>query len=167
MGQCHQVYVRLPNKQTIGIHHKWLFGERAVKQLINFLTFVARTDKEYFDYNAIYALFALYSINMEDGYVHRVHNLDAVNPIMEGNNNGITVIDLLHINNPRYCFASISGLECLDDTINHDDIKNHTPMGYKEWILLHYPNYDLTQFNQFFRDYSVMSQTTYDEIIKR
>jgi hypothetical protein len=57
--------------------------------------------------------------------------------------------------------SRVHGLECLDD------IKNHTPMSYKEWILLHYPNYDLTQFNQFFRDYSVMNQTTYDEIIKR
>jgi len=168
MGQRHQVYVKLPNNKIIGLHHQWLFGLRALSQLKTFLTFVKNAvdnnNGDCFDYHAYQVLESCYAINIIDGYVSRVHLLESISPLSEDNNNGITCIDLSDIDNPTYCFSSIRGLECLDDSITSKDYKNKTPLGYKTWLYLHDPKHDFKEFS-FFDDYKVMSQETLDGFI--
>jgi len=168
MGQRHQIYVKLPNKKIIGLHHQWLFGLRALSQLKNFLTFldnaVKNNNGDCFDYHAYQVLESCYAINIVDGYVSRVHLLESISPMREDNNNGITCIDLSDIDSPTYCFASLIGLECLNDSITSKDYKNKTPLGYKTWLYLHYPTHNYSLFS-FFDDYKVMTQKTLDEFL--
>ena len=168
MGQRHQVYVKLPNNKIIGLHHQWLYGIRVLSQLKNFLTFVnsavKNDNKDCFDYHAYQIIESCYAINVNDGYVSRVHLIESICPMSEDNNNGITCIDLSDINNPTYCFSSLIGLECLDDSITSEDYKDKTPIGYKTWLYLHYPRHDFREFS-IFDNYKVMTQEKLNEFL--
>lgn len=134
MGQRHQIYVVLPyeielkkdcdSKETIStnivpIHHQWLYGVMAGKQLQQFLNYCTNgKEDEYFifgknaKYNNAYTpdvVESLYSINIEEGYYYHVSLEEyslAENPLLGDNNDGITIIDLRQ-ETPKYCFMFI------------------------------------------------------------
>lgn len=163
MGQRHQIYVALPEKyyyegnpnnrpQTvIGIHHQWLYGYNAIRRLRNFVEFYKNSDKKYGPFSpktsvdhAMGALTALYSIDVQDGYYHGVHDIyedgkgvECFDPRKGDNNNGITIIDLTQPE-LKYCFMSVGHLECLDKTMENR-YKNFSPMSAEDYLLLHYP----------------------------
>lgn len=162
MGQRHQIYVRLPKKfynknnvnnlpeRTIGIHHQWLYGQTAGRQLANLLKFVMNQDTEYGPFKigdyAMDALKALYSTDIESGYFNQVHPLDdddcknwCENPMLGDNNNGITVIDLTE-DKPKYCFMSLHHLECLDES-QEENYESLEPMSFEKYLELHYPKF--------------------------
>lgn len=160
MGQRHQVYLRVKNKnndktEVIGLHHQWLYGYTAVRLLRNYLTFVGASDSSKAaatDYNPTKVLEGAYSFDPDRGYHHGVHagedmKREAQDPRMGDNNNGITVIDLLDPDNPKYCFMSVGHLECLHDSVQHPgDIQdnqelfyeNFIPIDAEQWMKLHY-----------------------------
>jgi hypothetical protein len=184
MGQRHQIYLRLPEiyynprnannrkERTVGCHHQWLYGNTAIRQLSQFLKFSVNNLQD--DYNvfsrnsdeALNALTACYSINIETGYYHGVwgfNNKDdkdyggeCEDPRKGDNNNGITIIDIasaMTLNKSKklgvssmytidhskigYCFLSIGHLECLDETKKKAYV-NFSPIDAIEWIKLHY-----------------------------
>ena len=161
MGQRHQVYLRLPAKYyneknpnnkpetTIGLHHQWMWGARAIKMLKNLITYHTNSDEYGAFKNSIAGepqstFEALYSVDAEDGYNHRVHTLDqdcCENPLLGDNNNGITIIDMSNPEKPAYCFMSIHHLECLDDS-KEAEAENFKPYDVKEYIGLHYPDWN-------------------------
>jgi hypothetical protein len=173
MGQRHQIYVRLPKKfynkgnqnnreeTTIGIHHQWLYGSTALRQLSNLLTFV-KNQTEYSPLGdkggvgeAMDALVAIYSVDIQHGYFHAVCPLwgdeedgeskvgtpgdECSDPTKGDNNNGITVIDLSG-KEPKYCFMSVGHLECLAEG-QDENYTNFKPMSAEDYLLLHYPDY--------------------------
>lgn len=160
MGQRHQIYVVTKNSdkksknkiKVEGIHHQWLFGINAIRCLKNFLTFIKNNNKSILvplDTYSMDVLKGSYSIDFEEAYVSRVSELnDCDDPREEDNNNGITVIDLRG-DTPKYCFLSISHLECDNDygTVRHPNdpdndqdeaYVNFSPICVKQWIRLHY-----------------------------
>lgn len=135
MGQRHQVYVRLPKKfyndgnpnnreaVTIGLHHQWLYGMTAIKQLGRAYIYFAHaaTDKYHTAHSshpeeALDALASIYSMILEDGYYHRVHKFDiddsvCRDPYLGDNNDGVTVIDLEDPENMKVGFLSVGHTE--------------------------------------------------------
>jgi len=172
MGQRHQVYVRLPKKfikknnpnnkdeVVIGIHHQWLYGRRAVSQLIIFSTFCLVADEDNIFANhygsPVELLSALYSLDITDGYFSSVVPLVQVeldDPLNGDNNNGITIIDLADFTEDKikdgtfvlkYCFMSLHHLECLDKELstewNRDPVNHLRPLSAEEYLRLHYPS---------------------------
>jgi hypothetical protein len=166
MGQRHQVYLRLPGANnrpevTIGIHHQWLWGRTAARSLANLLKFVANQG-EYGPFtsnggrDAMSALEAIYSVDVDSGYFHSVHPLwkwdneskgpkvgvhdeCCADPTLGDNNNGITVIDLSG-EKPKYCFMSVGHLECLGEG-QENNYTNFKPIDIDQWMTLHYPTY--------------------------
>ena len=131
MGQRHQIYIKLPYKfeqfkdyeenkkvknNVIALHHQWLYGVMALKQLNNFMTFVENgKDNDYFIFgpkgfdNPENCAQYLYATNIEEGYYHRVSIESkelADNPDNGDNNDGITIIDLSG-KVPKYCFMFV------------------------------------------------------------
>lgn len=170
MGQRHQIYLRLPGKFyfegnpnnrpaiTVGIHHQWLYGQTAIKQLERALIFFrARKADDFGDFfnpaEAAQALAAVYSCIPEEGYFHRLHILrdgpdDSLSSIggkagwdscceapEEGDNNdGITVIDF---EGPtvKYCFASLHHLE------GKKSYPGGSILSALSYLLAYYPNF--------------------------
>lgn len=142
MSQRHQVYVRLPNKTIIGIHHQWLYGQRPLSLLLNFLTFAtAPRAKNTINYDGQGILNAAYSFDVTDLYYHNVHTLEPKgeieNPLNGDNNDGITIIDLT---GPiaTYCFMAINGLE----GDNSGKIKNLVPLSAEQYLRAYYPAFE-------------------------
>jgi len=178
MGQRHQVYVRLPKKfynngnpnnkkeKNIGIHHHWLYGITAIRLLRNYLKFQENVEPHSLDfmredYNALEILKGCYSLDIEKGYYHGVHELtDEVNdPLLGDNNNGVTVIDFSK-EKIKYCFLSIGGLQCLDEDIDiqqdnwkHGNVEkpayiNFYPINAQQWLNLHYSENTLRSYDK-------------------
>lgn len=154
MGQRHQVYLRVPEKyynegnpnnmpeHTIGLHHQWLYGYRAVYSLYSYLKWLLSepTNKQYLSHDEHGAFMAAYGFDAETGYYARVHKLtneEAYDPMMGDNNNGITIIDITARKawKPRYCFMFIGPQETC--RVPAPDFK---PLSAQEWIEYHYPN---------------------------
>lgn len=149
MGQRHQVYVRLPEtrkgpSRVVGIHHQWLYGHSAVRSLGRFIKFIKAQDSFYADSliqeSGESILNSIYSIEIETGYYHRVHQLyaECEDPNRGDNNDGITIIDLKDRKNPKYCFMSLHHLEC--DKTTSDGIVNYKPMSGFDYFSAYYPN---------------------------
>lgn len=156
MGMRHQVYVVLPTEHplakktpVVGLHHQWLYGHTAARQLARFLTFVQKAGTSMshpllsgFD-DPLKILTAIYTCDPEAGYFSNVHPFvgeDAEvckNPLLGDNNEGITVIDLrkLSIKNGKrrgkiaYAFVSFG----------HKDFVENTPMSAREYVHGYYP----------------------------
>ena len=152
----HQVYVVLPTEHplakktpVVGLHHQWLYGHTAARQLARFLTFVQKAGTSMshpllsgFD-DPLKILTAIYTCDPEAGYFSNVHPFvgeDAEvckNPLLGDNNEGITVIDLrkLSIKNGKrrgkiaYAFVSFG----------HKDFVENTPMSAREYVHGYYP----------------------------
>ncbi len=135
MGQRHQIYIRLPQihysegnpnnrkPKTIGFHHQWLYGATALEVLDNFLTVYARhLDDPYAclgtkgnqDEAARFIRHVL-SVLPGTGRFERVSDISDTqavqNPHYGDNNDGITIIDLETIGEPRYAFGSLGSTE--------------------------------------------------------
>lgn len=158
MGQRHQVYLKLPEvyynennpnntSQVIGIHHQWLFGQRAVLQLLQCLKFIESQDeygpfvgRRYYDTEE--ALGALYSVNAQDGYFHITHPItkdleeNGNDPGQFDNNDGITIIDVSG-KTVKYCFMSLHHLE----GEAADKVENLVPLNAHEYLHAYYPKY--------------------------
>lgn len=160
MGQRHQVYLRLPSTHyqegnqnnrpeiTVGLHHQWLYGKTAIQLLGNALNYAEKTGeyhpwrKSLYKEDAVQCLAAIYSLDQNDGYFHRVHtDLDAEceDPRLGDNNDGITVIDLTGPI-PSYCFVSLGGIECSE--VRRNKIKSLSPMPAMQYLDAYYPNFD-------------------------
>jgi hypothetical protein len=142
MGQRHQVYLYLkpmwedlkdnPNRKparVFGIHHQWLYGQTAINSLARMLRMIEKSasdgDKDYHfgqgdpdgytSGDEAEILAAVYSVDPDSGYYHRVHDLgssietrewtmegekkieqsaECLDPRCGDNNDGITVIGL-------------------------------------------------------------------------
>ncbi len=162
MGQRHQLYIRIKGKSgpiMLGYHHQWLFGKTAMQTLERVLTFASASleDKysplnEPYDngYSASNALESVISTDYKTGYHHGVcafqhQRLDSdnspdvlQNPMLGDNNNGITIVDLTG-DKPKYCFMSLTHLECLDGVPSCFEVENLVPIDAETWINLHYP----------------------------
>lgn len=174
MGQRHQIYIRLPKKQysqsnnpnnrpaiTVGLHHQWLYGRRAVlslAQALKFLKLNLTQDDGNIDCKYIFnpseaadMVKAVYQVDIDEGYYHRVHlmrdNDDDSNwsnggrdswyeccqrPEDGDNNDGITVIDLSG-KQIKYAFLSVRHLE------GEIDPEVGKPMSALEYFNCYYP----------------------------
>jgi hypothetical protein len=56
--------------------------------------------------------------------------------LMLDNNDGITVIDVTDPESPAYCFVSVYGLGCSEDTSNIQDM---TPLSATQYLRAYYP----------------------------
>lgn len=148
MGQRHQIYlalpfaVKLPNgnlSNVIGLHNQWLYGQTALEQLLNALSFTANQD-EYgpfknttFVDEAIEAFRAIYSTNV-NGYYHYHHILseECSNPDLGDNNDGITIIDARDKDQLKYCFM------WLDYSDYGDKVTSYKPLPAHEYIKTYY-----------------------------
>lgn len=160
MGQRHQIYLRLPeiyynennpnNKpaRTVGIHHQWLWGQTAMMLLSQYLRFLENRDHDRFTDEQLEALQCAYSFCADAGYFRhlcpRLDEDECDNPLNADNNNGITVIDLTG-KKPKYCFMSLDHLECLDAKFKDKKIENLTPMNARQYIGLHYHDWNITK----------------------
>jgi hypothetical protein len=122
MGQRHQVYIAVPQKQrngdkevkstaVLGLHHQWLYGKTAIRLLHNMLKYAENAKKNYaycyfnnhYDLRETQNLLeSIYTTDHTYGYYHNVigFNKDDTydarvlrNPKCGDNNDGITVID--------------------------------------------------------------------------
>ena len=149
MGQRHQIYFVLPFEvenngkkiNKVGLHNQWLYGQAALSQLHNALSFIGKQDKygplcnSMFSNDATEVCKALYSINTSTGYYHAHHVLDideCEDPDLGDNNDGITVIDARDMNNIKYCFMwleandyGIKGKKCYKPISAKDYVKNY------------------------------------------
>ena len=154
----HQVYVALPAEhplakkgtKVIGIHHQWLYGHTAAKQLARLLTFIKKGGTALshpflsgFDV-PIDVLTAIYTSIPEEGYYSRIIPLDAdedaavcKNPLLADNNEGITVVDLRSFSlkdgkrkgKIAYAFVSING---------HNGLPVNTPLSARQYVNAYY-----------------------------
>jgi hypothetical protein len=172
MGQRHQIYLKLPARfyyegncnnrpeTVIGIHHQWLYGQKAIKLCSNAMKFIKNQD-EYGPLtktsgvsDAMEALSSIYSLDIESGYYHQTHPLwaykddrevigevgaECKDPRKGDNNDGITIIDLTG-EKPKYCFMSICHLECAEETREY--VKNFIPMSAHDYVKAYYPKYE-------------------------
>lgn len=141
MGQRHQIILVLPRvyynkgnpnnrgERVIAIHHQWLYGQNAAYFLRQFLKFHKVADPYKFEHNAMEILKTIYSIDIEFGYYHQVHELGIANPETFDNNDGCTIIDIRK-KKPKYCFFSINGLES-ESPPKVDDMM---PMSEEEYL---------------------------------
>ena len=132
MGKRHQIYIRVPEidygennpnnrpERIIGFHHQWLYGATACEVLFNFLTFFEK-HRENQEYNIFTSFRALEELDMLCQFIlsyypdnagfegmHDISDTACIeNPHFGDNNDGITVIDISNINDPKYCFASL------------------------------------------------------------
>jgi hypothetical protein len=165
MGQRHQIYVKLeganfgnnnPNNrppQVIGVHHQWLYGATAARQLLNLLKF-HKNQQKYGPFTGkaamsdpADALRSIYSVDIDDGYYHQVSSLGedtCEDPRLADNNDGITVIDFSK-KEAKYAFMSIHRLEgaAPSQEKNYGDFE---PISAKEWIGLYYPDFEKPLF---------------------
>lgn len=162
VGQRHQIYVKIaelafdkknPNyrpSKVIGVHHQWLYGFGAAKQLMNLLTFHTNQQKygpfssESVMSDPSDALRSIYSVDIESGYYHPVHALGddiCENPRMGDNNDGITIVDFSDKKEAKYAFMSIDGLECIVRS-RVKKYKDLVPMSATEWLNLYYPGFE-------------------------
>ena len=161
MGQRHQIYVKLPAvnygdsnpnskpSAVIGIHHQWLYGHTAARQLHNLLTFFNNqqqygpfTGKSTFS-DPQTALVAIYSVDIATGYYHQVaplSELECEDPRNGDNNDGTTIVDFTG-KKPKYAFMSIETLECAHKS-QIKNYKNFEPISARNWINLYYPDFD-------------------------
>ena len=168
MGQRHQIYLRLPAMyaednpnhkpiRVVGIHHQWLWGQTAMKLLVNFLTFLKKSENQYSGRDVLEILQCAYAIHPETGYFHGIcPELDkdeVENPLNTDNNNGVTIIDLTG-KKPKYCFMSLHHLECLDDDVDAEKVPNLEPFDVETYIGLHYKNYAAVKEDKFFKLFS-------------
>jgi hypothetical protein len=168
MGQRHQIYLRLPamynednpNHQptrVVGIHHQWLYGQTAMKLLVNFLTFLDKAENKYSGRDVLEILQCAYAIHPETGYFHGIcpelDKNEVENPMNADNNDGITIIDLTN-KKPKYCFMSLHHLECLDQDVDEEEVPNLEPFDAKTYIGLHYKNYAAVKEDKFFKLFS-------------
>jgi hypothetical protein len=174
MGQRHQVYLRTGSKfynpnnpnnkeaKTVAIHHQWLYGHTALRLLHNFMKFYENDCSGSYSSTedpdtCLDILSNIYSCDFSTGYYHTVHNITkeliANDPRNGDNNNGITVIDI-EDGVLKYCFLSLTGLECMDSSVvspyddwnleDHLDLdlrlkyENYQPIDAHHWIQLHY-----------------------------
>ena len=208
MGQRHQIYVKLPGygekgkakpgDGIAGFHHQWLYGMSAVNSLARVLKFYINSTDEDSDrqYGPLHAntgyglkrhsevIRALYSVDIEDGYWHFVHNLleeqddyadrdkgykppsEVLDPRNGDNNDGITIIDLSH-GDFRYCFMNIDHLE--GEARSHKD--KFKPMTAAEYLLVYYPKFMQKQGNKIHgqkdsKKRQTIDQKTFDTMIK-
>lgn len=155
MGQRHQVWVRTKDRyneerQIIGIHHQWMFGQTAIILLRNLIKFHQKNLNAPFGTPEVFqsgydeqdALVAVYSADPVIGYYHRVTPLSEFGeintPQWYDNNDGITIIDL-SLKKPKYCLMAINGLEC--DHSQEYKVQNFVPLSAQEYLSLYYPNY--------------------------
>lgn len=121
MGQRHQIYARLDmingEKETVGIHHQWLYGRIACVQALRLATLWSNMNeisRKHFDSNDLKQMLAgVYSTIPEEGYFHRVHSLEngeCEDPRRGDNNDGITIFDL-NAKGGAFCMMSLDGLE--------------------------------------------------------
>lgn len=165
MGQRHQIYFIFPMSYKInmpedcyeekavkhyivGIHHQWLYGQIAAKQLMYFLKYCKSIHVDEYDYHPFGSkgrhddipdvVCCLYSTNPE-GYYHRVciEPKEIVDdPNAAHNNDGITLIDLRDINDIKYCFMYLVDQE--DDNAEIA-IEAYQPLSAKEYVEHNYP----------------------------
>jgi len=182
VGQRHQIYVKFPGydqkeNAVAGFHHQWLYGMTAVESLARVVKFYINSrkdDKEYgpLSCNTGYGLKrqaevirALYSVDVETGYWHFVHNLldeqkdyaerekdyeppsEVKDPRNGDNNDGITIIDLSN-GDFRYCFMNIDHLE--GEARSHK--AKFKPMTAEEYLLCYYPKFLQKQGNKIYED---------------
>lgn len=168
MGQRHQVYLVLPEEckrsklfkdygekeivysNIIPIHHQWLYGQIAIKQLMYFLKYCKGVQKDVLkdeeatcyhpfvkdicSHHAAQNFKALYSCNPE-GYWHEVsiEPYELVkDPRIGDNNDGITIINLQDITHIQYCMMYL-----WDDT--DTGIVAYKPMTALEYVRIYYP----------------------------
>lgn len=181
MGQRHQIYVRLPKKYyypdnpnnrdevTIGIHHQWLYGQRAILQLNQLLQFIDKRlseDKDDYmlkDVGSMQGLLeSCYSLNALDGYYHNVCDItdetDVIaDPRNGDNNDGITVIDLSG-NKPTYCFVSLHGIEA-----TKQPKAKLKPISAEEYYRCYYP-IGHSKSNEMVPEFHVKSEACLQEL---
>lgn len=166
MGQRHQIYLVLPkesnriqlykdfeekemiNSHIIPMHHQWLYGQTAIKQLMYFLKYCKGIQKDIeedgkgncyhpfvsnlYSREASDVFTSLYSTNPE-GYWHNVciepYSL-VEDPRNGDNNDGITIIDLQDIMNPKYCMMYL-----YDD----EELEAYEPINALKYVHHYYP----------------------------
>lgn len=155
MGQRHQIYLKLPYDiehptmqvgltekiDIIGLHHQWFYGTLPLRQLKQFIDFVDKgisernfafgSSHQYTDH-ATEALHALYSLNIQDGAYSPVDCLthkSVKNPYSVDNNDGVTLIDLSNLENPKYAFMFLE---------NMDSTTALTPLSAQQYIREYY-----------------------------
>lgn len=153
MGQRHQAYLRVPKvyynennpnnrpEETRGLHHQWLYGWNAVHALYRYLHWFMKGElaQKYFSQYEQEPFNYAYSFDHEIGYSHGVHTLskqEANDPMLGDNNNGITIIDMADLANPKYCFMFIGPQEtCVKP------MPDFVPISAEEWLTCHYPEW--------------------------
>ena len=157
MGQRHQVYIRLHQKdnQMIGFHNHWSYGTLPLSALKRILTFnkkaqsVERLTENSPWLNSEDKLQAILSCDYQKGFYSRYSditkemtvesNRKTFNPTMGDNNDGITVIDLTK-KKIGYCFmnigegdSSIRQAPPLEPLTAKQYLKLYYNEGTKEW----------------------------------
>lgn len=120
------------NRRVIGLHHQWLLGYEALNCLVNLLDLHQKNniihENKSFNYSPfqVYAADTMYRTDLEKGYTHAEKVLQAIYTacpitgfwsnsakILEkdkffwsDNNTGITIVDLLAFDEPKYCFLN-------------------------------------------------------------
>lgn len=165
MGQRHQIYFIFPKEfaikmyedsyeekvvehYIIPMHHQWLYGQIAIKQLMYFLRYcrgIVNNEEEYHPLinktrrdEIPFLLKSLYSTNPE-GYYHSVSVESkelADDPNLGDNNDGITIIDLRNIEKVKYCLMFLWDQENDDEVVT---IEAYKPLTAKEYVDFYYP----------------------------
>ncbi|MDM8530032.1 hypothetical protein QUF63_02590 [Anaerolineales bacterium HSG25] len=150
-----QVYY---NNNLLGLHHQWLLGYSALNCLVNVLDFHSRNifidgDKKMnFSPFHLNASDYLYRQGSESGCTHAEHALQAFytachitgfwgsSPTIlqkdgffyNDNNTGITIIDFLEFDQPKYCFMNPGSM-----FVNHDlaSFESCTPLDAPTYLM--------------------------------
>ena len=141
MGQRHQLFVvaKIGNRYRplAAVHHQWLYAEKPPERCLRLLKifqaeanripilqeirtaqeqndafWTSKSTDQPFPFIAI-SLSVGCSFDPVEGYQERVHLLPFnINLEQVDNNDGITVVDITDLNNPKYCFAFLEGEQC-------------------------------------------------------
>ena len=175
MGQRHQIYLALPpcslcegtgkrldgmevrggcngcggkgwmHGKVVGVHHQWLYGHTAIKQLGRALSFIkadmamkssGKLSSGYVDPVGI--LKGIYSCIPEEGYFHEVHPLEdeCEDPRRGDNNDGITILDARGIRDGRLGYAMMA-LE--DGNEGKEKLPEFVPVDACAYVNSYYP----------------------------
>ena len=157
MGQRHQVYVALPldhplvkkGVKVVGLHHQWLYGHTAAKQLARLLTLIKKAGSGLshpfvsgFD-DPLKILSAIYESIPEEGYYSRVYpfvgdeTACCKDPLLADNNEGITVVDLRGLHFTKNC-KLVGKVAYAFVSFGHNGLPENTPLSARQYVNAYY-----------------------------